>query len=64
MTFSAPKAPKAPPPTPTPTRDEAKIRLQDEERQQRRKGRASTILTQGRSRTAQATQDAKTMLGM
>lgn len=62
--FSKPKTPTLPKPITPPTRDEAKIAADESTRLRKRQGRASTILTQSATRTAQAGEAAKTKLGM
>lgn len=52
--FKAPKLPKAPEPIKAPTIDEASIALEQSDKMQKRKGKASTILTGQQSRTQMA----------
>ena len=64
--FKSPKMPKAPDPVKevikTPTIDEATAAVEQEEKRQKRKGKASTILTADKTRTEQAG-NLKTILG-
>jgi hypothetical protein len=52
--FKSPKMPQAPEPVKTPTIDEASITLEQSDKMQKRKGKASTILTGQQSRTQMA----------
>lgn len=63
--FKTPKTPAVPEPIKPPTRDDAAIALEAEDKNRRRQGRASTILSQASSRTQSASgTSAKQLLGM